>query len=143
MNPGREFFEADVEDHVAEIAKHPEMGFERPPGWVELECTADGMVFGARAFKSPAGLCVIVSVDEVMGKRWFHVSVSRRGRMPDYNDLTITKRTFIGEEQVAYQVFPRRTEHRNFHNYCLHLWAPLDGDPFPDLLGERADRVAP
>lgn len=26
---------------------------------------------------------------------------------------------------------------------CLHLWQPLGDDPFPDPLGERADRVGP
>lgn len=110
------------------------------PGFREVPSPS----FAQRAFRSrDGGLVVLLSEDVVAGKRWLHVSVSRRSRTPTYEDLAQVKAAFVGELLPAYQVFPRATEHRNFHPNCLHLWVPLEGDPFPDPLGERADTVAP
>jgi hypothetical protein len=43
------------------------------------------------------------------------------------------KRSFIGDERMAVQVFPRASEHVNIAKYCLHLWHCVDGDPTPDF----------
>lgn len=101
------------------------------PGWRETPCP----VAGARAFELPnQGLRVILSTDSIRGHRWLHASLSRRNRTPSYDDVHLVKRIFIGDLLSAYQVFPPRTEHVNIHEHCLHLWAPLDGDPFPEEL---------
>lgn len=63
---------------------------------------------------------------------WLHVSVSRRSRMPDYDDLVLVKRMFIGPERRALMFFAKESEHFNFHKFCLHLFAPLDGATLPD-----------
>lgn len=115
-------------------------GLSRPPApWRQVE----SHVLDALGFVSPSGLGVILSRDEIAGRDWIHVSVSRKGRMPDYGDLALVKRVFIGDDMPAYQVFPKKAEHRNFHNFCLHLWACPSGDPFPDPLGELMATVAP
>ena len=102
------------------------------------------VVWRTRAFVSlDGGLMVLASVDYIDGKRWIHLSASRRSRCPSYEDLAMVKLVFLGPDVTAYQVFPAKSEHRNFMDYCLHLWSPLDGDPFPDFSGERARTVAP
>lgn len=101
-----------------------------PKGWREVRSPIVG-----RAFLSmDGGLTVIVSEDtEESKRRWLHVSMSRRGRMPTYDDLATVKRVFIGDRLPAYQIFPVRKEHVNLHEFCLHLWAPLDDDPLAEL----------
>jgi hypothetical protein len=40
---------------------------------------------------------------------------------------------FIGDGRKAIQVFAPVAEHVNIHEFCLHLWHCLDGDPLPDF----------
>lgn len=102
------------------------------------------VVVGASAYRSrDGGLFILVSEDEINGARYTHISVSRKSRTPSYEDLALVKDELVGPDRPAYQVFPRAVEHRNLSSTCLHLWAPVDKDPFPDPLGERADAVAP
>lgn len=112
-----------------------------PPGWAELDATFDGATLGGRHFAAANGLLAILSCDEISGKKWLHLSVSRRSRTPTYEDLVWARDGFLGRDEPAYQVFPKSTEHRNLHNYCLHLWRCLDGDPFPDPIGERSGTI--
>ncbi len=87
------------------------------------------------AFRSKTrGLFVMVSgAIELDGRRWIHVSVSRRDRLPSYDDLAAVKRTFVGDDRRALQVFAPVGEHFNLHRFCLHLWTCLDGDGLPDF----------
>lgn len=89
------------------------------------------------------GMKALVSVDEINGAEWLHLSVSRKSRCPTYEDLQEAHASFLDPDKPAYQVFPRRDEHRNFHATCLHLWQPLGPDPFPDPLLERANTIGP
>ena len=134
-----------VADHFEAI--HPVVrALDVPPGWEEVPPQLLTMpVFGARCFKG-RGMLAFVNVESFEwrgGGRWLHLSVSRRSRVPDYSDLAMVKRHFIGAELPAYQIFPKATEHRNLHDFTLHLWSPLDADPFPDPFLERANTVAP
>lgn len=71
---------------------------------------------------------------EADGARWMHVSCSRPEGLPNWADLGLVKRTFIGDERIALQVFPRQVDYVNHHPNVLHLWARLDGgDPVPDF----------
>lgn len=132
-----------IAEHLAAI--HPLVAAMRAPGWHEHNpIYANGVVFGGRAFDSPAGLRCILSADEINGSDWLHLSVSRRSRIPSYEDLLLARRTFLHESKPSYQVFPRATEYRSLPGATvLHLWQPLGADPFPDPLGERAETVAP
>ena len=67
------------------------------------------------------------------GKRWMHVSCSRRNRLPSWEELRLVKDTFIGRERKAIQVLPPDSEYVNIHGYVLHLWCCLDVDPLPDF----------
>ncbi len=135
----------ELQEHFDAI--HPYLkGIAVPPDWIEAK-PFTGMTFGSRAF-SGRGLVAILTVDHIRNPAgvldyWVHLSVSRKSRMPEYADLQMVQRFFLDENKPAYQVFPKKSEHRNLHNFCLHLWQPLGNDPFPDAFGDRADTVAP
>lgn len=73
------------------------------------------------AFFFRDGLRVIIS----NGEGWEHVSVSRRKRMPSYEDMARAKSIFFEEEDCVMQLHVPKSEHINHHPYCLHLWRPL------------------
>jgi hypothetical protein len=107
-----------------------------PFGWERLEPVVlrnpdDGSELRMEFFYRQ-GLKVAVSTDDIDGKRWLHVSMSRQTRLPNYDDMKLVKRMFVGDDLAAYQCFPPAAQHVNLHENCLHLWAPLDGDPFPE-----------
>ena len=79
------------------------------------------------AFYHKDGRTVLYSVDtDTNGIRWIHVSVSRTIRIPDYEDMRLTKDHFIGPFRYAIQILPPIHQHVNLHRNCLHLWSPLD-----------------
>lgn len=78
---------------------------------------------GQRGDGSPAGTA-----------SWYHVSFSRTGRMPTYDDAALVRRAFFRPASVVVQVFPPESEHVNDHPYCLHLWERLNPPRLiPDL----------
>ena len=88
---------------------------------------------GSGSYRGP-GLYVITTVArEDDGKRWLHVSFSRKDRIPSYEDLRLIKELFVGRDRLAVQVFPAARKHVNYMETCLHLWHCLDGDPCPDF----------
>lgn len=113
------------EDHTAIDALFP----AHIQGWKLLEQSADGAAYARRD-----GLKVIATIsEEEDGKRWLHVSCSRKARLPSYGDMVDVKAVFVGEHREAYQVFARRSKHVNIMPFCLHLWCCLDGPALPDF----------
>lgn len=80
------------------------------------------------------GLVVMASVAEYNNTEWLHISFSRKNRMPDYNDIQIVKRNFIGDDKKAIMVFPEWKNHVNICEHCLHLFYSAD-NPLPDFSG--------
>ena len=81
------------------------------------------------------GLIILASAGEYDdGKEWLHVSVSRKNRLPTYEELTRIKRDFIGDDKKAVFVLPEKEKHVNIHNYCLHLFYSAE-NPLPDFTG--------
>lgn len=105
-----------------------------PMGWKEL-APPPGPLTESRCFVSQDGGLRVITSEETHedGKAWLHVSMSRRSRMPTYDDLATVKRVFVGDDLPAYQIFPVRKEHVNLHEYCLHLWAPIGHDPLASV----------
>lgn len=92
--------------------------------WVEIQRKIDGSAWVNKSL----GLYVIESsAKEADGNSWKHVSLSRKSRLPTYEDMKIVKSKFIGDDIEAYQVFPAASDHVNIHEYCLHLWSRVDG----------------
>lgn len=101
-----------------------------PAGWFPLAVRVNGAMYANRAL----GLKVIISgAFEKDMKPWIHVSVSRKSRIPTYDDLVLVKRLFIGNDKQAIQIFPPVEKHVNIHPYCLHLWHCVYGDGLPDF----------
>lgn len=91
--------------------------------WECVEKRVDGEAYRSKSL----GLLVIISkAIELDSHEWIHLSVSRRSRIPSYEDLALVKKHFLGDRH-AYQCFVPESEHVNIHPYVLHLWARVDG----------------
>jgi hypothetical protein len=89
------------------------------------------------AFQFRDGLTVICS----NGDGWEHVSVSRKSKMPSYEDMDRIKRLFWDDEDLVMQLHMPVSEHINFHPFTLHMWRPLTARiPQPPywMVGPRA-----
>ena len=91
------------------------------------------------AFRVPIGnkYAFVIASD---GMGWEHVSVSMENveRCPKWNEMCKIKDMFFEENEVVMQLHPKKSEYVNNHNYCLHLWKPLQDKiptPPPILVG--------
>lgn len=64
------------------------------------------------------------------GMGWEHVSVSLRGRCPNWREMCFVKSLFWDDEDVVIQYHPKKSEYVNVAKNCLHLWRPI-GVHFP------------
>jgi hypothetical protein len=101
-------------------------------GWPVHRRGEDGWSFFSPGDK---GLYVIYSGEIHDGKKWLHVSMSRRSRMPSYDDVQRVRKAFIGIAAQTIMVWPPDGEkYINFHPYCLHLYSCVEGgDGLPDF----------
>jgi hypothetical protein len=113
---------------------------EAPAGWKELPpFPGQTPQHGIRSFQRIGDkLAVLVSASrwpgDVVDRVWLHVSLSRPGKMPSYQDMCDVKAAFVGRERKALQVFAEESQHVNIHPYCLHLWCVVEGDDgMPDF----------
>jgi hypothetical protein len=82
---------------------------------------------------------MLISVRTDLEVPWLHASVAFAERMPTYGELALMHRAVFGD-QHAYQVFAPNDQHVSFHEYALHLWGRLDGQP---VLPEFAVQITP
>jgi hypothetical protein len=102
-----------------------------PAGWQPIPEMAGGFINRQRK------LGAMFSVErEADGKRWVHVSVSHRDRVPTWDELRSVKDWLLGRDTLVVQVLPPEAEYVNVHPYVLHLWHCLDGRPVPDFRHE-------
>jgi hypothetical protein len=95
-------------------------------------------VFTVPSHIDGAPMCVIAS----SGMGWDHVSVSRKNRCPNWEEMEKVKRLFFKDDEAAMQLHVPPAQHINVHPYCLHLWRPNDGReiPLPDPIMVGAER---
>jgi hypothetical protein len=106
-----------------------------PKDWHYLNPWGEG-----HCFVHKNGLRLIIDCEEKEdGKRWVHVSVSRKNYIPSHEDMCQVKEAFIGD-RYAYAVYPPQSEYVNIHPNCLHLWALAEGDGrmLPEFSGQVA-----
>lgn len=77
-------------------------------------------VFSVPSAIDKAELRIVASA----GEGWDHVSVSRRNRCPNWQEMEQIKRLFFKDEETAMQLHVPASDHINAHPYCLHLWRP-------------------
>ena len=85
--------------------------------------------FGAFKIPGPEGtdLMIIASPGDVNEDiLWEHVSVSTKTRCPHWREMCFVKDLFWDEEETVMQLHPPKSTWINNHNFCLHLWRPLD-----------------
>lgn len=65
------------------------------------------------------------------GYGWDHVSVILRDvgtadtvRCPTWEEMCFVKSLFWDEEEEVVQYHPRKSEYKDTHPHCLHLWRP-------------------
>jgi len=69
------------------------------------------------------------------GGGWDHVSVSLPNRCPNWGEMCFVKDLFFDAEEEVMQLHPAKSQYKNFHPYCLHLWRPQkDKIPLPDTI---------
>jgi hypothetical protein len=56
------------------------------------------------------------------GLGWDHVSVSRRDRLPTWDEMVKIKNLWFDEEETVVQFHPKKSEYVNCCGKCLHLW---------------------
>lgn len=66
------------------------------------------------------------------GAGWEHVSVSLPGysRCPTWEEMSLIKSLFWGEDDLVVQFHPPKEDHINTHPYCLHLWRKIGTNEF-------------
>lgn len=109
-----------------------QISIDVPDGWTGRYMDTSALVLEKKDLR------VIISQSvELDGKRWMHVSVSHRHRLPQWKELLAIKNEFLGEEVEAYQVLPKKSLHVNHSTIAMHLWACLDGPVLPDFTRGR------
>lgn len=58
------------------------------------------------------------------GDGWDHVSVSTQTGVPTWDEMNYVKDLFFGPEDVVMQLHPAKSQYKNCHPFCLHLWRP-------------------
>ena len=81
---------------------------------------------------------VIVTVAEHDGAEWVHASIAHGSYLPSYEELKQLHNA-VFRDGWSYQIFAPLSDHVNIHEYALHLWGRLDGNPgLPNFTNGRA-----
>lgn len=79
-----------------------------------------------------ARLCVIASDGTAWGDlplpAWEHVSVSLQVRSPTWEEMDYVKQLFWRDDETVLQFHVPKSDHVNYHPYCLHMWKPIGID---------------
>jgi hypothetical protein len=65
---------------------------------------------------------IVVVNDDRVDKKWEHVSVSLTTRCPTWEEMCYVKSLFWEDDETVAQFHPKKSEYKNFHPYCLHMW---------------------
>lgn len=57
---------------------------------------------------------------------WEHLSISFKDRCPTWEEMCYCKDVFFLPGECAMQLHPPESNHINIHDYCLHIWRPID-----------------
>jgi len=99
-----------------------------PAGWSYDGCFGHDNEFLASCYRNKGmGLVVLLSLSTLDGgARFVHCSLSRRSRLPSWQDVKVVKDTFLGEDSEAFHVLPKKDDYINLCPFCLHLWMPAE-----------------
>lgn len=111
------------------------MGFELPQSWEYIDKFKYTSMRCYRRTKDDLTVIETQAPDIANGEEqeWLHISMSYNDKLPSYEDMRLVKSIFVGPAHTALQIFPPETKHISIHDYCLHLWVPLEYDVTPDF----------
>ena len=78
---------------------------------------------GAFWVKTKKHVFTVIASDQ-MG--WEHVSVSLPSRCPTWEEMCFIKSLFWSEDDCVIQYHPPKSDYVNNHQYCLHMWRPIE-----------------
>jgi hypothetical protein len=120
--------------------KMPDRILVLPNGWKEIEAPA----ILQRAYMYKGELAVIISEENHMhySPKWYrHISLSRKNRVPSWDDVKEVKDLFAGPELKAIMVIPIKAQYININPYVLHIYCPLEFDPLPDFRCYKGNQI--
>jgi hypothetical protein len=108
------------------------LGFPLPNRWRYLRRFGPS---GAAYTDTKTGMTIIETISDVSDsdQDWHHLSMAHEDHVPTYDEMKLCKAVFIGDAHTSMQFFPAKSRHVNIHEYCLHLWTPMDHDITPDF----------
>lgn len=83
-----------------------------------------------KVFVGGRSFMVIASVDNCGASGMMeHISVTMKNqkRCPTWEEMSAIKDMFFLPEEECVQFHPKHSEYVNFHEFCLHIWRPVDG----------------
>ena len=75
---------------------------------------------------------------------WEHLSVCFEDEVPSWNFMEEMKEMFWKDDEVCFQLHPKKSDYINNNEYCLHIWRSLEGEiktPPTILVGFRDDHL--
>ena len=72
------------------------------------------------------GIAGLLRVIVSWGEGWEHASISLENRVPTWDEMCFVKDMFWLSNECVIQYHPAQKDYINCHNYCLHLWRPID-----------------
>ena len=77
------------------------------------------------------------------GGGWDHVSVSCQNRCPTWAEMDYVKNLFFKDDEVVIQLHVAKSDHINYHPYCLHLWRPQTNEELAAIRAEWGEEWPP
>lgn len=71
------------------------------------------------------------------GRRWLHLSIAHKKRLPRYEEVNTIRRAFAGEDRYSVMVWPPASLYVDIHPTALHIFVCWEAD-FSWLLPEFA-----
>jgi hypothetical protein len=120
------------------LKQKPEPKIEAGRLRVGLYASLPGTIWGAFEVMGPCGRLLRIIAGDGLDEDpplggWEHVSVSIEGRHPpNWQEMCWVKDAFWDDEETVLQFHPKKSEYKNLHPNCLHLWRNVGLDhPLP------------
>lgn len=84
-----------------------------------------------KVFVNGRSFMVIASIDNCGASGMMeHISVTMKNqkRCPTWEEMSAIKDMFFLPEEECVQFHPKHSKYVNLHEYCLHIWRPVDGN---------------
>lgn len=74
-----------------------------------------------KAFETRTGLCMMYSLDKTQHGDLHHMSISRRDRYPQWDEIVEAKQILMGDVDTM-MIIPKKRDYVNVHTNCFYVW---------------------